>query len=81
MIIPLDIRGCFEEFVAAAYRGSVGPDSVQYMECERAFVAGMHALLCHMLTFDDAVTGDAELERLLAETRDFGKRVGGSGGN
>jgi hypothetical protein len=73
---PLDIEATFQGFMKQAY--PFGVHATQMTESRRVFYAGIHALLSHMLTFEDATRGDAELERLLGETRAFAKKVGDS---
>ena len=69
----------FATYVTKVYDGPIPLH--QYRECERAFVAGIHALLCHMVHLQDPEVADKELERLFAWTIDYGRRVGGRGHN
>ena len=76
MIKPLDIESEYADYVRHCY--PFGVKDVQRTEMRRVFYAGVHLLLCHMLTFDSEIEGDRELERLLQVTKAFGKSVGRS---
>jgi hypothetical protein len=75
MIKPLDIEAEYESYLKKCYPFGVG--KIQREEMKRVFYAGIHLLLCQMLTFgSDVDGGERELERILAATKDFAKQVG-----
>lgn len=68
--MKLDIEAEFKNFMATAYKGGVDPNSLQWAESRRVFVAGIHLAACRVM---DSPTPKADAQTLVVATSAFAR--------